>query len=85
MTLLKFVLSCDMFWGYSMMLDPDWFNSTESIVRCVHVNLQTFLRLNGFDVLPERCKCMNLTLHESSLQELSRLPNNHTVYICDHP
>ena len=50
MVLVTFVLSCDLFWGYSMVLDPLWFTSIEALISCIKVTLCIMLKQNGLDV-----------------------------------
>ena len=55
MVLVTFVLSCDLLWGYSMVLDPEWFTSIEAITACVQVSLSYMFRQNGLDILYKKC------------------------------
>ena len=84
MVLLKFVLSCDILWGYFMIIDPDWFVSMDAIVRCVIYNLQSMLRNQGLDVLFEKTKNMHFHIHDHTLESLRTTSLNSTIYICDH-
>ena len=84
MVLINFILSCDLFWGYSMMLDPNWFTSIQSIISCVETSLQSLLKKNGFDVLYEKSKLLNFLIHDHTYQSLCALNVESTVYICDH-
>ena len=84
MGLVNFVLSCDLFWGYSMMLDPQWFTSVQSIISCVETCLQNALKQKGFDVLYEKSKILNFHIHDHTYESLCALNSNATVYICDH-
>ena len=44
MVLINFDLSCDLLWGYSMMLDQFCFTSVQSIISCVETSLQNLLK-----------------------------------------
>ena len=84
MVLVTFVLSCDLFWGYSMVLHPIWFTSIEALISCIKVTLCIMLKQNSLDVLNEKCKDMSLHIHDHTLESLQTVTNGSTVYICDH-
>ena len=84
MVLVTFVLSFDLLWGYSMVLDPEWFTSIEAITACVQVSLSYMFRQNGLDILYEKCKGLPLHIHDHTIESLKAINPNSTVYICDH-
>ena len=84
MTEVTFILSCNLFWGYSTVLKPQWFCSVESIVECVKTSLLTTLKSKNLDVLYDEAKRMKLHIHDHSMETLCSLEPHSTVYICDH-
>ena len=84
MVLVKFVMSCDTLWGYSMTLDPQWYVSMNAIIECVVSCLRTMLKNHGLDVLYEKTKDMKFHIHDHTMESLCSVPSNGVVYICDH-
>ena len=88
MVLIKFVLSCDLLWGYSKILDPVWFVDVEALIECVRTSLIWTLQQNGLDVLVEKTKDLKLHIHDYTLDKLKSINTsnnqNHVIYICDH-
>ena len=84
MVLVTFVLSCDLFWGFSMDLEPQWFRSIEFIIECVKNSFLTTLNSKNLDVLYDEAKRKKFHIHDHSMDTLCALEQNSVVYICDH-
>ena len=84
MTLLTFELSCDVFWGYSIELEPEWFRSIDSLIQCVKTSLLKQLRSNNLEILYDEAKKMTFHIHDYSMDTLCSLDPRTIVYICNH-
>ena len=84
MVLVTFIISSELFWGFSVQLEPTWFVSLDAIVKCIHMMLQTHFKKNNMDVMYEKSKQLKFHIHDYTFENICTLPENSSIYVCDH-
>lgn len=78
-----FQLSCNKFWGYRLLVDLDYFDTTDEIVLHVKNSLDEYLRKVNLICLAEDLEKMQF--HSPTIESIliSNNPEN-IIYMCDH-
>jgi len=79
---MKFILSDELFQGFSVSLDKDDIESLEHVASCVAEKLKSELEKLHLEYLRDRLKQKNFHIHDFSLMDLLQGDDNATYYVC---
>ena len=82
-----FTLSCKLFWGYSLNVDLDYFDSVSNIINHVLENLKLELQKLNLVELIEILETEKNNFHIHNCDDIGILllsKENDTIYICNH-
>ena len=84
--LRTFVLSCDLFNGYTVSIDMDYCANLEEIIEAVRRDLIASLDDNDFDILIQRAREKKYHIHDLSYEDIinNKRLENEVIYICSH-
>lgn len=83
----KFTLSCKLFWGYSLEVDLDYFDTVDDIIKHVLENLKLELQKLNLVELNEILEKEKNNFHIHNCNDIGFLllsNETETIYICNH-
>ncbi|MBM08477.1 MAG: hypothetical protein CMF69_02710 [Magnetovibrio sp.] len=80
----KFILSHELFSGYSSNVDLDVVESKNDIINFVHNEVHNLLVNNNFDILIKNLKESNFHIHDYEFGDILMSPPEKIFYICCH-
>jgi hypothetical protein len=84
MPIVTFKISDELFQGYEVVLDLDYFETLEEICTQVTKTLKTHLELHKFEILLERLKGKNFHIHDETIGTILLKPQTEIVWVCSH-
>lgn len=77
-----FVISDELFYGFSVMLDPSLFDSIKSVIQHVKDKLKAVFTLHNLELLCRRVDELDLHIHD--VKFISDIQHHEIIYICSH-
>ena len=84
MPVVTFKISDDLFQGFEVVLDMDYFENTEEICTQVEKTLKTHLELHKFERLIESLKTKKFHIHDEEFGSILLKTQEQVVWICTH-
>ena len=84
MPIVTFKMSDELFKGYEVALDLDYFETLEEIYAQVTKTLKTHLELHKFEMLLERLKGKKFHIHDETMGTILLKTQEDIVWICSH-
>jgi hypothetical protein len=78
--LTTFILSSELFWGFSVTININDFCNNEEIIKYIKKELKAFLMIKNLQLLVEKVNTLELHMHD----EFENLKLQNIWYICDH-
>lgn len=82
MNLRKFQLSDDLFWGYQLTLDLDFFTNEQHLINIIKEDMIQFFKSKNLLQLVD--KISQIELHIPPLSKIKQNINQQLVYVCSH-
>lgn len=79
----EFVVSSELFHGYSVILNISEYSNLEEIASKVHKSLLNALSSLKLEILVEKLKNKHFHIHYMTLEQIKTCDSNHKCYICD--
>lgn len=79
--LKNFQVSDEIFWGYKITLDIDFFNNEKDLIKIVKEDMKLFFKKFNLIMLSE--KLDYIEFHIPNLNNIKQ-SNNQIIYICSH-
>jgi hypothetical protein len=84
----KIIISCDLFWGFTKLIDLDEVESIDEIVNTILHELNLFLNehnlLNLVEKLNTTIKNNKYHIHGATFEDILISNPEETIYICSH-
>ena len=80
----QFIISDDLFSGFTRPVDLDSVENIEEIIAIVVDELKNVFKNNNFDILKETVEKKNFHAHDYSFEDMLLSEPNATFYICSH-
>jgi len=84
MPIVTFKISDELFQGYEVVLDLDYFETLEEIYDQVTKTLKTHLELHKFEMLLVRLKDKKFHIHDETMGNILLKSQTEIVWICSH-
>ena len=84
MPIITFKLSDELFQGYEVVLDLDYFENLNEIYDQVTNTLKTHLELHKFELLLERLKEKKFHIHDETFGNILLKSQSDIVWVCSH-
>ena len=84
MPIVTFKISDELFQGYEVVLDLDYFETLEEIYDQVTKTLTTHLELHKFEQLLERLKGKKFHIHDETMGNILLKSQTEIVWVCSH-
>ena len=84
MTVITFKISDELFQGYEVVLDLDYYESMEEICAQVVQTLTTHLELHKFEILLDKLKQKNFDIHDETFGNILLKSQDEIVWVCTH-
>ena len=84
MPIVTFKLSDELFQGYEVVLDLDYFETLEEIYDQVTTTLKTHLELHKFEMLLARLKEKKFHIHDETMGTILLKSQDDIVWMCSH-
>ena len=84
MPIVTFKISDELFQGYEIVLDLDYFETLEDIYTQVITTLTAHLELHKFEILLERLNGKNFHIHDETIGTILLKPQTEIVWVCSH-
>ena len=84
MPIVTFKISDEIFSGYEVKLDLDYFETIDEICKQVTETLKCHLKLHNFEVLLEKLKEKNFHIHDEEFGSILLKSENEVVWVCSH-
>ena len=84
MTVITFKISDELFQGYEVVLDLDYYESMEEICEQVVRTLTTHLELHKFEILLDKLKQKNFDIHDETFGNILLKSQDEIVWVCTH-
>ena len=84
MPIVTFKLSDELFQGYEVVLDLDYFENVNEIYDQVTNTLKTHLELHKFEMLLERLKEKKFHIHDETMGSILLKSQDDIVWMCSH-
>lgn len=80
-----FVISDDLFHGFSVILNPMLFDSIKSLLEHIKNKLKAIFVLNNLELLAQKVDNLDLHLHGAKfISDLQEKPEEDIIYICSY-
>ena len=84
MPIITFKMSDELFQGYEVALDLDYFETLEEIYAQVTKTLKTHLELHKFEMLLERLNGKKFHIHDETMGTILLKTQTEIVWGCSH-
>jgi|TARA_B110000037_G_C17113370_1_gene502752 hypothetical protein len=84
MRLVKFKISDDLFQGFEVVLDLDYFETIDEIYKQVTETIKCHLEMHKFEKLLEKLKEKNFHIHDEEFGSILLKSENDVVWVCSH-
>ena len=84
MTVITFKISDELFQGYEVVLDLDYYESMEEICAQVVRTLTTHLELHKFEILLDKLKQKKFDIHDETFGNILLKSQDEIVWVCTH-
>lgn len=84
MPIVTFKISDELFQGYEVTLDLDYFETIEEICAQVTKTLKTHLELHKFEMLLERLNGKIFHIHDETIGTILLKSQSDIVWVCSH-
>jgi len=80
----KFVVSCETFSGYNIMIDITLIETIDDIITIFKKKLDSVLKEYNFEVLIDIFKKTNFHIHSHTIEDILTSDINEIFFICNH-
>ena len=80
----KFIVSDELFSGFSQIIDLDEIDTIEEIIKIVYSTLHELFKKNNLDILLNTLKTKKFHIHDYTLENVLLSDSNDVFYICCH-
>jgi hypothetical protein len=84
MPVVTFKMSDELFQGFEVVLDLDYFETLDEIYKQVTETLKCHLELHKFEILLEKLKEKNFHIHDEEFGSILLKSQEEIVWICSH-
>jgi len=84
MPIVTFKISDELFQGYEVVLDLDYYETMEGIYEQVTSTLKAHLELHKFERLLERLKLKKFHIHDETFGSVLLKSQTDIVWVCSH-
>ena len=82
--LKTFIISDELFQGYSIIVDVMLFDSIKSLTTYVKEKLKALFVKNNLEILCKKVDKLNLHIHECKFISELQTQDNFIIYLCSH-
>ena len=84
MTIMTFKVSDELFQGYEVVLDLDYYDSNEQICAQIVQTLKTHLELHKFEILLGKLHDKSFHIHDDEFGDILLMSQDSIVWVCSH-
>ncbi len=84
MTIITLTISDDLFQGYTVVLDIDYYDNNEQLCEQIITTLKNHLKLHNFETLFLKLIEKKFHIHDVTFGEICLMSQEQVVWVCSH-